>query len=134
MLTRSIIVAISAVCCGLLTSSAAALELPSGLTPELREVLIDDVSGETWLRFRFVAPQIDPSGAAPLAFSDIEGDLTLLCSGLALPYMEKHALAAEKIVVSVSDRFVAYGATDSDATQFFEQFRVADGDCIWEGF
>ena len=125
---------ILSICLALAGSSATALEFPSGLAPELREVLVDDVGGETWLRFRFVAPQIDPTAEKTLGFSDIEGDLAILCDQLALPYMEKHALTAEKVVVSISDRYVAYGATDAEATQYFEQFRIADGDCIWEGF
>lgn len=115
-------------------ASAQSVKMASGLEPTLREVLVDDVAGETWLRFRFTAEQVAPSRPDALSFADIEADLALLCSDLALRYMQKHSLSADKIVVSVADRFVTYGTTDTDATQFFEQFRIVDGNCIWEAF
>ena len=115
-------------------SSAAAFELPSGLRPDLSEVLVDSVGPETWLRFRFVDAQLDKSSPDALAFSDIEGDFALICAALALPYAEKYGLTADKVIVSLADRFVAYGTTNPSATQYFEQFRIENGDCIWEGF
>lgn len=115
-------------------AQAQVVELPSGLTPSLSEVLVDQVGDETWLRFRFVAEALDPQADASVEFAAIEGDFALICADLALPYAAKHALQADKIVVSVADRFVEYGKTDPAATQYFEQFRITDGDCIWEGF
>ena len=113
---------------------AQAVELPSGLRPALQEVLVDETGGETWLRFRFVSGQLDPAVSGGLDFAAIEEDFALICRDLALPYAAKHALAARKIIISVSDRAVEYGKTDPAATQYFEQFGVENGDCIWEGF
>lgn len=126
----------SAAICVALASPAGAQgpAMPSGLQPILEEVLLEEVGGEVWLRFRFTAEQVDPARDDALEFADIEADLALLCMGLAVPYMERHAVAADKVVVSVADRFVTYGTTDTAATQFFELFRIADGDCIWEAF
>ena len=39
----------------------------------------------------------------------------------------------EQIVISLMDRLVDFGATNPDATQFFEAYRIEDGTCIWEG-
>lgn len=117
-----------------LAPPALAFELPSGLKPALHEVLVDDLGAETWLRFRFVSAQLDPTSDGALDFATIETDFALICSDLALPYAAKHALEAEKIIVSVADRAVEYGKSDPAATQYFEQFRIENGACIWEGF
>jgi hypothetical protein len=117
-----------------LSTPLGAVDLPSGLSPELREVLVDEVGPEMWLRFRFVSAQLDPDADNALGFDAIEPDFALICAQLALPYAEKHGLNPDKIVISMADRFVEYGKTDPAATQFFEQFRLSDGTCIWEGF
>lgn len=114
--------------------SANAVEVPSGLKPELSEVLIDRVGQEVWARFRFLEPSVDRALADALAFERIEADFPFLCTHLAVPYLKKHELTADKVIISLSDRFVAFGTTDAEATQYFEQFRIADDDCIWEGF
>ena len=87
-----------------------------------------------WLRFRFVSAQLDPASENALGFDRIEPDFALICSDLALPYAEKHELRPDKVVISMADRFVEYGKTDPAATQYFEQFRLSDGACLWEGF
>ena len=116
----------------LAASPALAIDVPSGQPVELQEVLVDDVGGQTWLRFRFVAPEIardggsiDNEAAAP--------DMMHLCVSVALPYITQYDLDGQIIVVSLADRVTEFGVPDPDATQFFEAFR-ADGDtCIWEG-
>jgi hypothetical protein len=115
-------------------AAAGGVGLESGLKPVLNEVLVDNVAEQKWLRFRFTAAQIDPSVEDALRFDEIEEDMARLCTHLALPYMEKHGLTADRIVISVADRFVVHGTTDPAATQFFEQFRPGDGVCVGEGF
>lgn len=107
--------------------------VPSGQLVVLNEVLIDDSPGETWLRFRFLAPQIAATGG------DIDNetattDMDHLCDHLVLPYLTKYALEPSRIVISLSDRDVPFGASAPDATQFFEAYRLENARCIWEGF
>ncbi len=115
------------------STPGGAVDLPSGLSPELHEVLVDKVGAETWLRLRFVSAQLDPASENALGFDVIEPDFALICTQLALPYAQKHGLTPDKIIIGMADRFVEYGKTDPAATQYFEQFRLLDGACIWEG-
>ena len=41
-----------------LAAPARAIDVLSGQTVDLQEVLVEELGGETWLRFRFIAPQI----------------------------------------------------------------------------
>ncbi|NUH66004.1 hypothetical protein HTT03_11985 [Sulfitobacter sp. S0837] len=115
-----------------LASPATAFDVPSGQQITLQEVLVEDLGGETWLRFRFVAPQI-AEGPDAIAYDLAAPDMEYLCHAVALPYMVEHALTGQMIVVSLADRVVEFGSADPDATQFFEAFRPKDGVCIWEG-
>ncbi|HBB83555.1 MAG TPA: hypothetical protein DC031_09835 [Sulfitobacter sp.] len=115
-----------------LVTPALAIDVPSGQAIDLQEVLVEDLGGETWLRFRFVAPQI-AKGPDAIAYDLAAPDMEHLCAAVALPYMTEHALAGQVIVVSLADRVVEFGAADPDATQYFEAFRAQDGTCIWEG-
>ena len=53
----------------LAASPALAIDVPSGQPITLQEVLVDTIGAETWLRFRFVAPEItsDAEGQDPEA-------------------------------------------------------------------
>jgi len=110
----------------------AAFEVPSGQQIELQEVLVEELGQETWLRFRFIAPQI-AKGPDAIAYDIAAPDMEHLCTFVALPYIVEHALTGQVIVVSLADRAVEFGAADPDATQFFEAFRAQDDLCIWEG-
>ena len=111
----------------------AASNLPSGQVVELYEVLVDEVTTERWVRFRFLAPEI-ARDTGVLRFSDVEPDLAHLCDTVALPYLAEFDLGGQGVVISLSDRKVDFGQTDPDATQFIDAFRVDAGACIWEGF
>lgn len=108
-----------------------AVDVPSGQPVDLHEVLVEDMGGETWLRFRFVAPAI-AGDAGQIGFADAEPDMRHLCTTLAIPYADAYGLAGDVIVVSFADRPTEFGAPDPDATQFFEAYRPRDGVCIWE--
>lgn len=114
--------------------SLAAIELPSGVEAELHEVLVEEIGEENWIRFRFLAPDIDRTRSGAPAFAELERDFPHLCMTLAIPYLETHALGAERIVISISDRVVEFGLSNPDATQYFEQFRIDGDSCIWEAF
>lgn len=106
--------------------------MPSGQEAKLIEVLIDEVGGEEWLRFRFLAPEIAGNGGVT-GFERTQTDLEFLCGEVALPYMADFDLYADVVVISLLDRPVPFGEMDQDATQLIEAFRVDSGTCAWEG-
>jgi len=113
------------------TPEATPVAVPSGQPVALVEVLLDDTPGALWARFRFVAPQIGTGGVG----MDTSGpDMDHLCAEAALPYLAAHDIEPARVVISLSDRSVAFGASDPEATQFFELYRVENGACIWEAF
>ena len=107
--------------------------VPSGQKVILHEVLIDDAPGETWVRFRFVAPQIARQGG-DITNDVATGDMDHLCDNVALPYLAEYALTPARIVISLSDRQMPFGAASPDATQYFESYRQEDARCILENF
>lgn len=115
---------------GLVTSVLGA---PSGQPIELYDVLIDEVGFETWLRFRFLAPEIAKNGGT-ITFAQAEPDLEYLCAEVALPYIAEFDLKPEIIAVMLSDRPIEFGVSDPEVTQFIDVFRVTSGACVWEGF
>jgi hypothetical protein len=114
-------------------SAQQALVVPSGQEITLGEVLIDDSQGDTWVRFRFVAPSIG-TDKADTAQAAAALDMDYLCEYLALPYLAEYALTATRVVISLSDREVPFGVTNPDATQYFEAYRPENTTCIWEAF
>lgn len=116
----------------LVASPALAIDVPSGQPVDLQEVLIDEVGTETWLRFRFVAPQIsrDTNG---VDYETAAFDMGHLCEVLAIPYIVDFDLNGDVIVISLADRNTEFGVADPDVTQFFEAYRPVDDTCIWEG-
>lgn len=114
-------------------SAAQSIPVPSGQIVTLNEVLIDEEPGETWVRFRFVAPEI----ARPAGTVDSEiasSDMDHLCEALVVPYVQDYALQPKRVVISMSDRPVAFGDADPGVVQFFEAYRLENTRCIWEGF
>jgi hypothetical protein len=109
------------------------LDLPSGQSVRLHEVVVEEISGQTAARFRFIAPAIARDGGT-VRFTDAELDMEMLCEAVALPYIAEHALAAQSVVISLADREVEFGSSNPDVTQFFDAFSVRDNTCIWEAF
>lgn len=107
--------------------------VPSGQPLELLEVLVDEVESESWLRFRFLAPAIDRVTGS-LSFEAVALDFEHLCRTLALPYLEEFDLAPAVVTVTLLDRNVPFGASDQEATQYVEVFRIEAGACVWEEF
>ncbi|MFL4472009.1 DUF6497 family protein [Tateyamaria armeniaca] len=116
-----------------LATPAWAIDVPSGQAISLHEVLIDEVNAESWLRFRFLAPQIARDDG-DVTYAQAEADFEHLCDTVARPYVVEFDLAPDVIVVALMDRPVPFGQADADATQFIEAFRIADDRCIWEAF
>jgi hypothetical protein len=117
----------------LLATPVAAADVPSAQEVTLHEVLIDVQADATWLRFRYLTPQI-AAGDAQISFEIASDDMMHLCQTFALPYLVEHTLSPDKIVVSFMDRITEFGQPDPDAIQYFEAFRPEDGVCIWDEF
>ncbi len=117
-----------------MTSAQARDEIavPSGQPVVLHEVLIDETPGEPWLRFRFLAPKIGQADNGALAEAAM-ADMDFLCQRISLPYLAEHGLNPARIVISLSDEAVEFGAAAPDAIQFFETYRPDPPHCIWEG-
>jgi len=116
-----------------LAAPLAAAEVPSGQEVKLHEVLIDPQGATTYLRFRFLTPQI-AVGSAQVSFDLAGQDMVHLCTSMALPYIAQHGLKGDKIVISFMDRITEFGQADPDAVQYFEQFRPENGDCMWDDY
>lgn len=115
------------------SADAKFLTVPSGQKITLSEILIDDMPGEIWVRFRFLAPQIG-SGAGQIGYDVSAPDMDHLCEAIALPYLEEQELSAARVVVSLSSQMIAFGSSDPSITQFFEAYRPENARCIWEEF
>jgi len=116
-----------------MAAPVCAAGVPSGQSITLHEVLVDNVSGEEWLRFRFIAPAIAREGGE-ISFDQAGEDMAHLCQSVTLPYLDEFALSPDLIVISLADQETEFGAINPDATQFFEAFRVENETCIWEAF
>lgn len=111
---------------------AQEMSVPSGQMVTLQEVLLDDAPGELWVRFRFLAPEITRDGGSVASYA-ASADMEYLCQDLAVPYLDNHDIEPARVVISLADRPVEFGASDPEATQFFEAYRLEDARCIWEG-
>lgn len=116
-----------------ITTPLTAAEVPSGQAVALHEVLVDAQEAVTWLRFRFLAPQI-AGGEGQIPYEVAGQDMQHLCKTVALPYIAEYTLSGDKVVISFMDRIVEFGESDSEATQYFESFRPENGVCMWDEF
>ena len=116
-----------------LGSAAWADAVPSGQSVTLNEVLIDEVNAQSWLRFRFLAPQI-ARATGDITYADAEADFAYLCETVARPYLVEFDLSPDIVVITLMDRAVPFGEADGQATQFIEAFRIDGDTCIWEAF
>lgn len=113
--------------------AAVAQDAVAPLDAELFEVLVDEVGGEPWVRFRYLAPQIARE-LGRVTYGDVEADMSALCNTVAIDYLDTYDLDAQVVSISLSDRKVPFGVADPDATQFIEVYRVNADRCIWEAF
>ncbi len=121
-----------------LPASAAAgdepIPVPSGQTVTFIEMIHDSPGPEgLTYRFRFLAPAIAREGGT---ISDDQAfeDMAVLCEAFALPRLATTGPQPSQIVISLSDRPVAFAEPDPEATQYFEAYRPDGALCIWEGF
>lgn len=119
---------------GLAQASEPVPAVPSGLSPQLFEQFLEVKPDGmfTYARFRFLVPEL-AQGKVP-GFEVLAEDFAVLCRDYALPLVANSDDKVDRIVISYSDRAVEFGASDPDARQFFEQFSLKNGTCIWENF
>lgn len=102
--------------------------VPSGIHLELQEIRLELGSDDALARFRYVAPDLDH-----YAFVAIEEDFPALCTDHVLPWARTRAESVTRVVISFASVPVEFGAATPGVTQFFEQFRLENDACIWEG-
>lgn len=111
-----------------------AIVTPSGQTVTLAEVVWAAPGPEgLTTRFRFVAPAIAVEGGT-VGFDAAAEDMLWLCQTFALPRIALTGPVPAQIVISLSDRDVAFGQAAPEATQFFEAYSIEDGVCVWQVF
>jgi hypothetical protein len=101
---------------------------PSGQAVTLFDVVLEPDTSVA--RFRFLAPSL----ADGTTFDVVQGDFPWLCANVAVPALAANDWTVTQVIVSLSDREVELGATDPDAIQFFEGFRIEDAACLWEPY
>ena len=111
---------------------APAEDLPLNVAPEGFEAPVaGDVATGGLARFRL---RVEGLGGEGAAYEDVAADFAWLCQSLALPALEANGWAPTEVVIALSDREVPFGASDPEAVQFFEGFRIGDGTCIAQAF
>ncbi len=115
-------------------SDQTTIRVPSGQPVHLQEVITGHSQHDGTLFFRFVAPEL---GAGEVDYARLEPDLLALCRDVALPYVSgasggSGAQEVRRVVISLSQRPVAFGAPAPEVSQVFEAYGVADGSCEWE--
>lgn len=119
---------------GAIGQEAGPLAVPSG--QEVRYLdTVQSAPGPEGLaiRFRFVAPAIARDSGS-VGAEAAQADMEWLCNSFALPRLSATGPAPSQVIISLSDRAVAFGETAPEATQFFEAYAVVDGRCVWEAF
>jgi hypothetical protein len=128
LLTAAVVLSIG---CFMSPVVAQEITTPSGQSVSLFDVVLEP--DEDTARFRFLAPAIGPAeGGRP--FEEVQVDFPWLCDLVALPALATNDWQVGHVVISMSEREVAFGTTDPDVVQFFEGFRIESGACILEIF
>lgn len=119
-----------------LPALAETVVAPSGMGLTLQETRFERHEGlgptegeETWVRFRFLAPEVAETG-----YAGVEADFLPLCEEFALPRLAALGTRADVVILSIEDRPVDFGTMDPEAVQVFESFRAGQGRCEWELF
>ena len=108
------------------------IAVPSGQAIAFHEMIRDRPGGDLTVRFRFIAPDI-ANDAAP-DYEVVERDMAHLCQKFVLPQLAEADEVPGQIVISLADQITEFGQPAPQATQFFEAYSIAEGQCIWEPF
>lgn len=105
------------------------VRVPSGQKVQLMEMLEEAGQDGPTRRYRFVAP-----GLGEIAFEDAARDMDHLCAEFGVREAADAELALHRVIVSLSEQPIAFGATDASITQYFEVYSVEGGQCHIELF
>ncbi|MCC5989207.1 MAG: acetolactate synthase [Pararhodobacter sp.] len=105
------------------------LELPSGMSAELIEIIWDE--DDRIGRFRFVAPALSDDGTDDEAVS---ADMHALCREFALPVQRGLRPGWEAIVIALAEAPLPFGEYDPAVLQLFGGFTAEGADCHWDDF
>lgn len=116
------------------TAKKGDIRLPSGESVIFNDVIWGEPgpAGLT-VRFRF----LDPDLARRLDTEDfmaLEQDTAFLCDTYALERIASTGPQPQQIVISISDREVAFGEPAPEAAQVFEAYSFDGSGCTWERF
>ncbi|WP_439109416.1 DUF6497 family protein [Lentibacter sp.] len=119
---------------GLPAAGQSLPSLPSGLSPELLEEFVEVKPDGmfTYARFRFVVPELGQE--AGQGFDALVDDFMTLCQDYAVPRLQGNPETIDRVMISYSDKPLEFGVSDAGVVQYFEQFTLQDGVCIWEQF
>lgn len=110
------------------------IELPSGRAVTVHDAIRqEDAPAGLTIRFRFLEPDLAAVIAAE-PYDVLEADMRYLCEAYVLKQIAMAQPKPAQVIVSISDRPVAFGQPDPEAAQVFEAYRPGDGTCVWEGF
>ncbi len=131
---RPIKAALAAALCAAPALAQGGIALPSGRSVSFHDVIWGEPgpAGLT-VRFRFLEAEL-AAATETLDYDALEADMAFLCESYALSRISNLGPQPNQVVISISDRPVAFGEADPEATQIFEAYRPEDGHCIWEGF
>ncbi len=115
--------------------SQTLMKVPTGQVMLPYEALWEDhlsegIDGETWLILRFLAPEIARDGGR-VNYEMAAEDLDFLCRTIGIPLVDLTGGGVDQIIVTLSDKPVARGVRDPDATQYMNAYRLVQGQCEW---
>lgn len=119
----------------LVTSGAAAgtLLLPSGQQAQRLDEIRDTDSAT--LRLRYLVPSIaDATQTYARMELQVFEDMQWLCETQTRRLTRTFPGDWTAVVVTMMSRPLEFGASDPGTVQFFEQFDISGGACIWEDF
>lgn len=108
--------------------------VPTGQPITYQQAILEpQPGGEVWLRLRFVAPRIG-EGAGGVPFAEAVDDMVFLCREVGIAVAGQAEPEVSRIIVSLSAEVTEFGRSYPDVVQYFEQYRLAGGECIEEEF
>lgn len=103
--------------------------VPSGQDVRFAERIYEIGPDGVTIRYRFVAPSLSEQ-----EFDASASDMDHLCAEFSGREEVDFSDIQHRIVVSLSEKAVAFGTTDANITQYFEVYSIEGGACHVELF